>query len=76
MADRIFTAGSVKVIGYSELEAVIYATLTDRSPLGLGGVGYNLPADERAQLQQAAWETVQDRRRLPAPAVAAWPLGA
>ena len=53
---------------------VLYATLTGRSPLGLGSVGYNLPEDDRATLQRAAWETVRERQRLASPAVASWPL--
>jgi Domain of unknown function (DUF4886) len=55
---------------------VFYVALTHASPLGLGSGGLHVTPDERALLQQAAWDTHLARQRLLSPAIGAWPLSA
>lgn len=55
---------------------VIYATLTGVSPDGLGDAGVSMSTDQRAALQQVAWQTVTERQRMESPAVGFWPLAA
>ena len=54
---------------------VIHATLTGKSPLGLGDGGMKIAPDRVAALQRFAAETLAVRGRFPAlPLLARWPL--
>lgn len=53
---------------------VLYTTLTQLSPVGLGDGGLSVPANERALLQHVAWETHQARQRATSPELGRWPL--
>jgi len=55
---------------------VFYAALTHTSPLGLGSGGLSVAPQERALLQQAAWDTHNARQRLLSPGIGVWPLSA
>lgn len=54
---------------------VFHATLTDTSPVGLGGAGFSISPTERNRMQEVASETRVARQRLAPPAVGVWPLG-
>lgn len=54
---------------------VFHATLTGKSPVGLGSGGFSLSLAERTRMQEVAWETGVARERLTPPAVGVWPLG-
>jgi hypothetical protein len=55
---------------------VLYATLTNRSPVGLGSGDLAITVEERARLQHVAWDTRRARQRSASPEIGAWPLGA
>jgi hypothetical protein len=53
---------------------VFYATLTGKSPLGLGDGGLQVDAAQAAFLQQVAWDTMLARVPPAPPLVGEWPL--
>ena len=55
---------------------VFYAALTHASPVGLGSGGLSVTPEERALLQQAAWDTHIAGQRLLSPGIGVWPLSA
>lgn len=53
-----------------------YVALSGQSPSGLGNGGLTISAQERATLQQIAWDTHQARQAPASPLVGRWPLAA
>jgi hypothetical protein len=51
---------------------VMYATLTGRTPQGLGDGGLGLSTDDSSLLQRIAWDTVTARQRPASPLVGHW----
>jgi hypothetical protein len=54
---------------------VFYATLTGKSPLGLGDGGLRVDAALASRLRAIASETILARAKTPPPLVGVWPLG-
>lgn len=54
---------------------IFYATLTGKSPLGLGGGGLQVDAVLAGRLREIASETILARAKTAPPLVGEWPLG-
>ncbi len=53
---------------------VLYATITERSPIGLGDGGLDVSAGDAETLQRAASDAIAARQRPAPPLLGSWPL--